>query len=103
MEQMEQIDGELRLVTCPETAHLETIGYIDHPLGMLVESCSRFEPPCGLTCRRTCAALLDRRERASAPGQSGPLEVGDDTNFGLDLADLELHAAPPRAHHRGRR
>ena len=52
------------LVTCPETAHLEEIRYDHHPLGMLVLSCSRFVPRCALTCPRTCAARLDRRDHA---------------------------------------
>ena len=49
------------LVTCPETAHLEEIDHDDHPLGLLIRGCSRFEPPCALGCRRTCAARLDRK------------------------------------------
>ena len=52
-----------RLVTCPETAHLELIEYEDHPLGMLICRCSRFRPPDDITCPRTCAARLDRRAR----------------------------------------
>jgi len=49
------------LVTCPETAHLEQIEYDDHPFGMLVLACSRFEPACVLRCDRACAARLDRK------------------------------------------
>lgn len=83
---------ELKLVTCPETAHLELIGYEDHPLGMLLDSCSRFAPPCELVCRRTCAARLDRRARCEREREAlleGSLDVGDDTSLGLDLFDLE--------------
>lgn len=49
------------LVTCPETAHLEQIEYIDSPLGMLIVGCSAFEPACAVRCARTCAARLDRK------------------------------------------
>jgi hypothetical protein len=52
-----------KLVTCPETAHLELIDYEDHPLGMLVQACSQFRPACAMTCTRTCAARLDLRNR----------------------------------------
>jgi hypothetical protein len=48
-----------RLLTCPETAHLELIEHIDCPLGTLILSCSRFRPPCELRCPRTCAARID--------------------------------------------
>ena len=56
----------LKLVTCPETAHLEEIDYVTHPLGLLIEGCSRFQGGCTLSCERTCAARLDRRRRASS-------------------------------------
>ena len=52
-----------RLLTCPETAHLELIEHVDCPLGTLILSCSRFRPPCELRCPRTCAARLDRGAR----------------------------------------
>ena len=52
-----------KLVTCPETAHLEQIEYDDHPLGMLIVRCSRYGAKCPLECPRTCAARLDRRDK----------------------------------------
>ena len=52
------------LVTCPESAHLESIEYEDDDLGMLITSCTAFSPPCAVTCARTCAARLDRRRKA---------------------------------------
>lgn len=52
-----------RLVTCPESAHLELIEYDDTPCGMLILGCSRFRPPCAVGCSRTCAARFDRRNR----------------------------------------
>ena len=48
-------------LTCPETAHLELVELERHPLGLLIESCSRFEPADRVDCPRTCAARLDRR------------------------------------------
>jgi hypothetical protein len=54
-----------RLLTCPETAHLELIEHLDDALGTLVVACSRFRPPCELQCPRTCAARLDRGARDS--------------------------------------
>jgi len=70
----------LKLVTCPETAHLEEIDYIDTPLGMLIEACSRFRPACAVTCERTCAARLDRRHRDHAD-----IEKFDDAMTQLDV------------------
>ena len=52
----------IRMVTCPETAHLEAIDYEATPHGMLIYACSR-QRSCDLTCPRTCAARLDRRSR----------------------------------------
>jgi hypothetical protein len=52
-----------RYLTCPETAHLEMIECDDHPLGLLIQACTRFRPACKVGCPRTCAALMDRRDR----------------------------------------
>ena len=54
-----------RLLTCPETAHLELVEHLDDPLGTLIVGCSRFRPACALRCPRTCAARLDRGARDS--------------------------------------
>jgi hypothetical protein len=62
-----------RLITCPETAHLELIEYDDTPCGMVIAACSRFRPACAVRCPRTCAARLDRRD---LPTQEIP--IGDD-------------------------
>lgn len=52
----------LKLVTCPESAHLEEIEMIDTPVGLLVQRCSAFAD--GLPdCPRTCAARLDQKAR----------------------------------------
>lgn len=72
-----QLSGRMlrRLVTCPETAHLEEIHYVDSPLGMLISGCSRLAE--GQMCSRQCAALMDRRDHPTIGGQrrSGSLLV----------------------------
>lgn len=50
-----------RLVTCPETAHLELIEYDDTPCGLVIQACSRYRPACATECSRVCAARLDRK------------------------------------------
>ena len=72
-----------KLVTCPDSAHLEMIVYEDTPLGMLVEACTRFDVGCPMSCPRTCAARLDQRTREEAA-----LEVGDTTTFELRLPEF---------------
>lgn len=75
-------------VTCPETAHLETLDVEHHPLGILISGCSGWETGDEKTCPRRCAALLDRRERARCePDQVtlASLEVGDETRLDLDV------------------
>lgn len=52
-----------KLVTCPESAHLESIEYEEGDLGMLITSCTAYSPACSVSCARTCAARLDRRRR----------------------------------------
>lgn len=63
-----------RLLTCPETAHLEMIEYEQTPYGVVIAACSRFRPACAVDCPRTCAARLDRRD-----GTTQVLTLGDDT------------------------
>jgi hypothetical protein len=59
----------IKLVTCPETAHLEAIGCLVAGDGelVLVTRCSRFDPPEKLTCDSQCIKLLNRR-RANMEG-----------------------------------
>ena len=52
------------LVTCPESAHLESIEYEQDELGMLITSCTAFAPACAVSCAGTCAARLDQRRRS---------------------------------------
>lgn len=90
----------LRLVTCPETAHLELISYQEHPLGTLVDECSRFAPSCVPTCPRTCAERLDRRKRhrehpvaereGSAERSDDEFEIDGDTDLGLAIGTDEV-------------
>lgn len=55
-----------KLVTCPETGHLERIELEAHPLGILIASCTRFCPAGRVGCSRTCARRMDERDRAAA-------------------------------------
>jgi hypothetical protein len=54
----------MRLVTCPETAHLEGIECEVDANGDLlrVVRCSRFDPPEAVTCDGACAARLRCRQ-----------------------------------------
>jgi hypothetical protein len=74
-----------KLVTCPETAHLEKIDFDRHPLGILIRACSRFSPVCEVHCARTCAARMDRRARLSsrpATDEELDLPTGSNPEFG---------------------
>jgi hypothetical protein len=75
-------------VTCPETAHLETLEVEHHPLGMLISGCSGWQSRGEETCPRSCAALLDRRERSRCEPDEvtlASLEVSNETRLDLDL------------------
>ncbi len=76
-----------KLITCPESAHLEMIVYEDTPLGMLIEACTRFAPGCPMSCPRTCAARLDRRSVGTNERVSARLHIGDTTTFDLKLPE----------------
>jgi len=54
----------VRLITCPDSAHLEMIEYDASPCGMLVLACSRYGVGRDGVCPRRCAALFDQRDRA---------------------------------------
>ena len=73
------------LVTCPESAHLERIEYLESTVGMLITACTRFSPACAVTCERVCAARLDRKRRRQALDDEDTL-VGDTT-----LVSIRLH------------
>jgi len=64
-----------KLVTCPESGHLELIEVVDHDLGLLIGDCSHWRE-CSGSCARTCAARLDRKLRGLEPLD---LDVGDTT------------------------
>jgi hypothetical protein len=59
----------IKLVTCPETAHLEAIGCLVARDGelLLVTRCTRFEPAENVRCDSPCIDLLNRRARARRP------------------------------------
>jgi hypothetical protein len=77
-----------KLITCPETVHLEVIEFEDTTLGTVIAQCSRLER-CGLQCSRVCAALIDRN--ASPEPCDGPWS--DDTGIvalaGMPADELE--------------
>ena len=74
------------LITCPETAHVEEIGYESHPLGVLITSCTRFYPAADLDCGRTCAKRLDRRCPSNADLLDAPVtDVEDSTLVSIRL------------------
>ena len=73
-----------RLVTCPETGHLEELEYESSPFGMLILACTRFRPSCAVECPGTCAARFDRRDRPVPPRP----DDGEDTHVDVYRACL---------------
>jgi hypothetical protein len=64
----------MKLVTCPETAHLEGIECEVASNGDIVRvlRCSRFDPPDAVSCVGECAARLNaKRARARAETAKG--------------------------------
>lgn len=90
-----------RLLTCPDSAHLELVEYLDDPLGTLVAGCSRFRPPCALGCPRTCAALIDRGARDldsielvdAAPDPTAVTSLGRPSRQRLGSSEESVEAA----------
>lgn len=60
-----------KLITCPDTAHLEVIEYERTELGTLIAGCSRLSR-CRLECGRVCAALLDCHPALDSDSCGGP-------------------------------
>jgi hypothetical protein len=54
---------ERKSITGPETAHLEQVELERTPHGIVISTCTRFEPPCAVHCTRECARRMDRRDR----------------------------------------
>jgi hypothetical protein len=54
---------EKKLVTCPETAHIEEIRYLADRDGeiLVVLRCTRFDPPADIQCDATCAQRMNCR------------------------------------------
>ncbi len=61
---------ERKRITCPESAHLETIEFERTPCGIVLDACSRFDPPHAITCAGECARRLDQRDRLHADDHS---------------------------------
>jgi hypothetical protein len=57
---------ERKLITCPESAHLEEIEMERTPDGIVIISCSRFSPACAVECAVECAVRMNRRDRLRA-------------------------------------
>jgi hypothetical protein len=106
---------EKKLVTCPETGHLEDIQLAHTKSGIVIIRCSRFSPSCALDCPRECARRMDRRERmvlmadntervlvvvaggetTAAAGASLARLLRED-GLTIDLADAEAGPPPPQ-------
>lgn len=54
-----------RRVTCPNSAHLETIVYVADSEGYIahIEACSAFEPGAAVDCNQLCRQRLNSRRR----------------------------------------
>jgi len=105
-----------KLVTCPETGHLEEIELAHTTSGIVILRCSRFSPPCALDCPRECARRMDRRERAAllieatervlvvvAGGDPGTRAAAaalagllHDDGLTVDVADVAAALPPPQ-------
>ena len=70
-----------KLVTCPETAHVERIEYEEHGLGLLITGCTGLAS-CAVECQRTCAVMLDRK-RAVVGGVDVDEEVTEVAAVGV--------------------
>jgi hypothetical protein len=87
-----------RLLTCPETAHLELIEHLDDPLGTIITGCSRFRPPCELACPRTCAAQLDRGARETLDSIEIVDAASRDPTAATDVGIRRRHRPAPSEH-----
>lgn len=54
-------------VTCPESAHLETVELAHGRRGLRVLRCSAYGE-CAVSCEETCAARLQRKHQGLPPG-----------------------------------
>jgi len=104
---------ERKRITCPETAHLEEIECERTQFGLVIQSCTRFDPAREVRCAGECARRLDRRERRTlghdrdrvlivyadaartraVAEQLSRVLAGD--GFTVELADAGMDAAPP--------
>jgi hypothetical protein len=106
---------ERKRITCPESAHLETIDYERTRCGIVIDACSRFDPPCAVACAGECARRLDLRDRlhvddhservlvvfanqrASRPLAAAIAEALEEDGMIVELANADTFAAPPPA------
>jgi hypothetical protein len=106
---------ERKLVTCPETGHLEELELAHTNSGIVILRCSRFPPSGAFGCPRECARRMDRRERivlmtdstervlvlvagetttaAAAASLAGLLR---EDGLTVDLSDAEAAPPPPQ-------
>lgn len=79
------------LVLCPATETTELVDFVETPLGVLIYACSRFRPPCAMSCARGCAreARHELRDVVTAP-----MEV-DDEDTSIDIAACSEVATRP--------
>lgn len=68
--------GDTKLVTCPETGHLEELELEATPLGLVVVKCSRYAGE-ELTCPRECTRRMDKRDRCACANQPRVLVLVD--------------------------
>jgi hypothetical protein len=72
------------LVVCPATESLELIQFAKSPLGVLIHACSRFRPPCSLSCARACA----RNDRCDLVAPESAFDDGNDTEIDIDVVAI---------------
>lgn len=67
----------MKLITCPETAHLEAIDCLVEHNGdvLLVLRCSRFDPPEAVECSMLCVDRMNRRRACERAEATGPEEA----------------------------
>jgi hypothetical protein len=104
-----------KLVTCPETGHLEQLELERTPVGLVIVGCSRLRPEDSPGCARECARRLDCRDRVVVDDRDRVLVVvaGSDgatiaiaetlavdlrrDGLVVELARLDAGATPPLA------
>jgi menaquinone-dependent protoporphyrinogen IX oxidase len=104
-----------KLITCPETGHLEQVEIERTSVGLVVVGCSRLRRDGESQCARECTRRLDCRERiavedrdrvllvlagfddATAPIAAALADELKQDGFVLELATIDSGALPPLA------